>query len=336
MYKQQIKHINDDLQKTRKAIISIGCSFVQGQGAVNPELYTDYKWKYKPSCPLEIDATPSEKNQIIKKYPSVVNNHGNLEFTFMEYDNAFVNVLCKKYLDGRYTPINLGLRGCGNRGSIKELYFHPELNWHNIDECIVIYCPSGLERFDFINDEGVDHYKWVCMWPHYKDKPPGAVKTLWEGYAKAISSNKFEVMEQIAHVQELMTWCKTKNAKLIVTPGFDRRYDRDYFKDCLKHTVVRDQDRSMKSNEINLFFDTSDKLHLLDLFPWDNMFKPAGFTTFVDLVMSQETLTDKLDHYFQFLGTGSPNGWITSCSHPSAKGHDLFAQHLAKHIETLK
>lgn len=335
MYKKQIKQINEDLKKTKKAIIAIGCSFVQGQGAVNPELYVNYKWKYVPSTPLELDASPSEKRQILKQYPSVVDNHGILDFTFMEYDNAFVNVLCKKYLEGRYTPINLGLRGCGNRGSIKELYFHPELHWDDIEECIVIYCPSGLERFDFINDEGMDHYNWVCMWPHYENKQPSASKTLWEGYAKAISSNKFEVMEQIAHVQELMTWCKTKNAKLIVTPGFDRRYDREYFNDSLKHTITRDADRYLTSNKINLFSSPADKTYLLDLFPWENMFKPAGFSTFADLVMSKETIEDKNDHYFQFLGKGSPGGWMTSCAHPSATGHDLFAQHLAKHIETM-
>jgi hypothetical protein len=46
----------------------------------------------------------------------------------------------------------------------------------------------------------------------------------------------------------------------------------------------------------------------------------------------EETLEDKQDHYMQFLGKGSPEGWITSCSHPSQKAHELFAKHLYKHI----
>ena len=77
----------------------------------------------------------------------------------------------------------------------------------------------------------------------------------------------------------------------------------------------------------------SDKSHLIDLFPWDKMFKPNGYETFADLAISMEdTLEDTTDHYFQFLGKGSPEGWITSCSHPSQKAHDLFAKHLYKHI----
>ena len=43
MYQNQIKKINEQLKTTDKAIIALGCSFVQGQGAVNDELYTEYK-----------------------------------------------------------------------------------------------------------------------------------------------------------------------------------------------------------------------------------------------------------------------------------------------------
>ena len=107
----------------------------------------------KMSNITELNAT------IKKKYPSLNKSpDGKLDFTFMEYDNAFVNVLCNKYLQGSYTPINFGLRGCGNRATIKELYFYPEIDWHLIDEIIVIYCPSGVERFDFINDTYTDHF----------------------------------------------------------------------------------------------------------------------------------------------------------------------------------
>ena len=35
-----------------------------------------------------------------------------------------------KYFAGKsHTPINLGIRGCGNRASIKELYMYPELDY---------------------------------------------------------------------------------------------------------------------------------------------------------------------------------------------------------------
>ena len=60
------------------------------------------------------------------------------------------------------------------------------------------------------------------------------------------------------------------------------------------------------------------------------MFYPDGEKTFADAVTAKENIKD--DHFFNYLGTGSPNGWITACAHPSAKGHDYFAQLLYNHI----
>lgn len=334
MYKSQVTRINKDLKKTKKAIIAIGCSFVQGQGAINDELYQDYKWNYQEGKPLTIDTSIKQRKRLLKRYPNInPQGLGDLDFTMMEYENAFVNVLCKKYFQGSYTPINLGIRGCGNRGSIKELYMYPDIDWDSIKEIIVLYVPSGLERFDFINDQSQDHYNWKCMWPHYKNTQ-GSRRNLWQGYSDTLYSDKFEVLEQIAHVQELITWCKYKNAKLIVTPGFDRRYDKEYFQESLAQEVERDQnEKFVKSSKPLLWKSPADKTHLVDLFPWSLMFQPAGHTTFIDLVLSmEETLEDKQDHYMQFLGKGSPEGWVTSCSHPSQKAHDLFAKHLYKHI----
>lgn len=56
MYRKQIKEINEGIKRNKKAIISIGCSFVQGQGAVDDNLYVDYKWKFEElGVPITID-----------------------------------------------------------------------------------------------------------------------------------------------------------------------------------------------------------------------------------------------------------------------------------------
>jgi hypothetical protein len=336
MYRQQIPEINKSIKTTKKAIISIGCSFVQGQGAVNPDLYSEYDWKFDGlGVPLYLELPPDEEKILMKKYPSVIKKDGKLDFRFMEYDNAFVNVLCKKYLKGKYTPINLGLSGCGNRGSIKELYFNPEINWSDIEEFIVVYCPSGPERFDFVNDQWGDHVHWVCMWPHYKDKEPGPRRGLWEGYSECLYSDKFEILEQIAHVQELLLWCKHhNNAKLIITPGFDHRYTREHFKKSLRIDIARNiEGQLLNDNNSIPFLNREDINHIdkiISLWPWDNMFKPNGYETFADLVTAREGVKD--NHFFNYLGTGSPNGWVTPCAHPTAKGHDYFAQLLYERI----
>lgn len=337
MYQKHVDEINKSIKTTKKAIISIGCSFVQGQGAVNAELYTDYKWNFDGlGVPLYLTLPPDEEKALMKKYPSVVKQNGKLDFRFMEYENAFVNVLCKKYFNGEYTPINLGIAGCGNRASIKELYFYPQIKWHEIEEFIVIYCPSGPERFDFINDQWNEHCHWVAMWPHYKDKEPGPRRDLWKGYHDCLHSEKFEVLEQIAHVQELMLWCKHhNNAKLIITPGFDNRYDKDHFIKSLDTTIGRKMDGTKIEDKKLSFFDSYTQVEeLINLWPWDKMFKPAGYNTFADCVVGREKkIWGKDNHFFNYLGTGSPNGWITACAHPSAKGHDYFAELLYKEIK---
>lgn len=343
MYKNQVRFIKEDLKRTKKAIIAIGCSFVQGQGAVNDELYREYEWNYHEGKPLTIDLTYKQRKRLLKNYSNLKLNGltasaSTVDFIMMEYDNAFVSVLCKKYFNGSYTPINLGIRGCGNRASIKELYMYPEINYDNLKEIIVLYAPSGLERFDFINDQAEDHFNWKCMWPYYERMQEDSRLPLWKGYSQVLHSDKFEVLEQIAHAQELLTWCKYRNAKLIITPGFDRRYNREYFEECLANQVERKNEIFVTSKKPVFGKSKSDKTNLTDLFPWNNMFRPAGFDTFADLTISKEDkVEDKQDHYGQFLGKGSPDGWITPCSHPSQKAHDLFANHLYTHItEKLK
>jgi len=333
MYKRQIVEINQDLKRTKKAIIALGCSFTQGQGALDDKLYDHYKWKYiREGEPLVPDISKKERDAILKNYPDVTKQlTGDLDFTFLEYKNAYVNVLCKKYLQSEYTPINLGMRGCGNRATIKELYLHPEIFWDYAEEIIVIFSPSGLERFDFVNDTYDDHYRWVAMWPHYNSmEKKSARRSLWEGYNKCIWSEKSEIIEQICHVQELISWCKNKNAKLIITPAFDKKYDREYFRHMLGQEIIRDNNgHTFKKTLFNKHSDWK----LASLYPWNNFFYPDGYKTFSELALANDDgVDDKTDHYFQFLGKRSPQGWITPCAHPGQKAHDLFAKLLANHI----
>jgi hypothetical protein len=248
----------------------------------------------------------------------------------MELDNAFVNVLCKKYFKGMYTPINLGMRGKGNRATIKDLSMFPGINWNMAEEIIVIYCPSSPERFDFIADQYYDGGgRWECMWPHdQKD----IRKNLWDGYRSLLWSEKFGVIEQIAHMQELKMWCKLHNAKLIITPAFDGRFTREYFNEQLGSTVVRDHTTRERTKTI-LSTNNCRSQELIDQWPWENMFCPDGQPTFVDAVIKKEFPDSaQLTHFFEYTGKGSPDLWITACAHPSAKGHDYFASLLYNYI----
>lgn len=340
MFSSQVKQINKDLAKKGRAIISIGCSFAQGQGAINDEIFDNYNFKASPLGEvLALQANDKERKQLLSQYSSLFVGPGNvIDFTMMEYENSFVYQLANHNFKGKYVPINLGQRGCGNRSSIKELYFN-NINWHHCREIIVIYCPSGIERFDFAQDQSAEHFRWVCMWPNDLPESEGPRKKLWDGYKDSVYSEKHAIIEQIGHVQELLTWCKAHNAKLIITPAFDRRYDKEYFKNELAMHVERHGGNQLGEyrnkrifEEKNLFVD-----YYLEMWPWDKMFYPYDFETFADMAINQESdIEDKKEVYWQFQGNRSPLGYITACSHPGQKAHALFAAALAGHIKKMK
>lgn len=343
MHNTEIAAINNDLKKTRKAIISIGCSFVEGQGAIDQDIYEQHDWSMlKTGVPMEPILTDAEKSKLVLSHKELrIDNNGNIDWTFMQHKNAFVNVLCKKYFNSEYTAINFGLRGKGNRASIKSLYFHPQIDWHNVDELIVIYVPSGPERFDFLSDElGNDNNeitKFHCMWPWHEDQQDSPRKTLWKGYGTGIHSEKSSMLEQISNVIELENWCKLKNARLIITPGFDKTYTQTDFKNIIRWNIVRDENQKIikhVEHTSNMRIHNSNTEQTLDAivdqWPWDKMFKPQDCPTFIDLCLKQEGLSNA--GFWDFNGKGTLNHWITVCCHPSAKGHDLFARELHKFI----
>lgn len=318
MFRQQYTQINESLRETKKAIVALGCSFVQGQGALSPELLTKYQWEVSPTGFMFPKLSEEQKQEIQIEY-NLRENFGRLDFTFVEYQNSFVNVLCDKYLFGEYTPINFGMRGNGNRASIKQLYMHPGIQWDLIEELIVLYMPTGLERFDFAQDNLSDHFNFVTMWPHYRDPSvTGDKKKLWEGYAKTIWGETHEVIEQILSATELVSWCKTKNARLITLLGFDARYKREYF---LEKLIAKSPKNAEHVQWANLF---------VDQFPWDTMTDVGGYESFIQYTMKQENL--HWHNMWSWRGRGTPNKWLTPCCHPSAIAHDGYARLLSELI----
>jgi len=332
MYRHQVEEINKDLLRTRKAIIGLGCSFTQGQGAINDEIYEDYGIKKnfftRHTQPGAYLPQPSDKTELLSTYPNLrLGPHGKIDYTWMEYDNAFVNVLCQKYLDGKYTPINFGLRGCGNRGTVKELYLN-SINFEHTEEIIVIFGLSGLERFDFINDTCDDHFRFKCMWPFPEKHQHRRDRLLWTAYRDSLYSDKFAVLEQICHIAEAQQWCTNNNAKLVLLDSFDSRYNKDFFLESLKTKVNRGTRYAIREEEDAWEHDE----WLIDKVSWDNFFYPNGFATWTHMLSDLEPAGKTNNFYFDWAETGSPNGYITPCSHPSQKSHDLLAKLLKEHI----
>lgn len=347
MHFETIPDINKGILKNKKVIVTIGCSFVEGQGALNQKLWDTYYTVDNKYTAAEWKFTKAQQEEIISEFPDIFYNKvfpECLNFYIHENNNSFGSVLCKKYFNDEYTHINLGRRGAGNRASIKDLYFYPDILWDEIHETIVIYCPSSQERYDFISDVYNnylnEHGRWITFWPGSHEKLPpytedsDPMDIISYGIDKAIYTDKAVILEQIAHVQELLLWCKYKRAKLIITPAFMSTYTIENFVTQLDSNIQRDMRRKMLS-KTNLNNNPLDYEKIINLWPWDNMFYPDGHSNLADLLMAQEK-TLNINHFFyNFAGKGTPDKWITPCAHPSAKGHDLFAQYLHKHILTL-
>jgi hypothetical protein len=345
MHYDVIPKINQDIKRTKKAVVGLGCSFVEGHGAIDQWLWDTYHnpkpYEHKSGIPFDYNSWELEEKDIkivTEKYPDIerrLAGSGSFKFINHENNNSFTSVLAKKYFNGEYAAINLGRRGNGNRATIKDLYYYPDVLWDEVEEFIVIFCPSGLERYDFIDDTAHtvnNHNRWVTMWPTSHNAGP-PISNLWEAYRDSIWSDKFEVLEAIANIQELLTWCKWKKAKLVIVPAFMRYYNRNDFVKRVNQTIVKDSNLKFSRRTINNVLN-KEVFQTVDMWPWDKMFYPDGYPTFADLCMAQEKSLDWKDgpNFYSYLGYGTPDKWITPCGHPSTKGHDLLAKLLYQHI----
>lgn len=337
MYSHMIPKINEDLKRTQKAIISLGCSFVQGHGAIDEYIYRNYPWTSDGTANIFWKLSEEQIEKLTQEYPNIRKDfQGGVNFSQHQYDNAFVNVLCKKYFNGEYTPINLGRSGNGNRATIKDLYFYPDLLWDEMKEIIVIYCPSGGERVDFIDDTTAtinNHGRWITAWPNEVDDGKGARNTLWTGIRDSLSSEKFEVFEQISNVQELVLWCKFHKAKLVIVPAFMQHfYTKEYFSMALNKIITRDKFTGSRKIDKPKIPDKSIE-RIVNMWPWENMYYPGGTPSFADYSLQQEYGSwEKAPYFYTFQSTGSPELYITPCAHPSGKAHDAFAKLLFEHL----
>lgn len=339
--------VKKSLEKTKRAVISLGCSFAGGEGAYDQEVLEGLEWSQEGTGkPIQPKINDEEEAKLLQRYPeleldddSKINfssiEVARINFTRMFYKNSFVNVLAEKYFKGTYTGINFGSPGRGNRASIKNLQIWP-YDWKKLENIIVVYCPSAMERFDMAKDDWNGYSAFTTLYPYpLEGKTPKA--NMWNGYSEGIYSEKNAVLEQILHLMELKQWCKVNNAKLIITPAFDKGYNKTYFEKTLLTKKVRNLEYQLVKEEPEDRPNIIEHLsHLIDQWNWSDMFYPDGANTFMDLCVKQEGITPEHYEYWQYLGKGSPKKWITHCCHPSAKAHDLFANLLHRKIKDMK
>lgn len=306
MYYWQEKNLKID--KNSKILIGLGDSFTQGQGACSIDLWERYNWD-QDYMNQEILTDVLESN----------------------YENSWVNKICKNYLTD-FTPINFGMLGRGNRASTSELFLHPELNLEIAKEKIVVFMLSGRERFDFVHKNYAEHVHFKTIWPSLNKN--NSEYEFFKNYAENVYSEKSSIIELLLNISIVKNWCILNNAKLVLISGFERDINRQSFIDN-----IRGED-----NYDNTMHRHLDKIeNLVDIVNWDTFLYPNTKSCVTDLLLTLENREDvivgKLGEnfvsYTESFDKLSEHGYITKCSHPSYKGHEVISEIIYKHIITM-
>lgn len=346
--------INRDISKKRKAVVSLGCSFTQGQSAFPADLVdklrprggngSNFDYSGKGHDIEDMLALAHEYTIPLKVINDNIWNQAKNNLAMhtspLEIDNAFVNKfaeLCD------YVPINMGHNGNGNQAAINRLFQYP-IDWHLCDDIIVLWCYSDQHRYDLQNDDmisyteiGGDHF---AMWPKYDDYDPDIEKfhagTAWHNtqwyFTKTVRSEAFSYLNHMDNGIKLDTWCKAHNAKLMTFGSFCKVDRSEIESEFLHNRVIRDHNRLIVPGEV---YPPSDDQRFwmeryLNKFPWDSIVKLQGHDTFLDLAIAQETQNDYegMTMWDIIQAGGTKDDWIFPCGHPSGKAHKLLADEL--------
>jgi len=267
----------------KKYVVGLGCSWTQGQGGYPRDIWDQYNGR--------IDISGGEDYHL-RKY---------------EHSNSWVNILCQEYLKD-HKPVNLGVRGCGNRGAVKQLYFS-NIDWSQGSGYIVLML-TGLDRFDFLRedllkgDNTYHHYKYNTIWP-----VESSDSELWRGYAKAWSE-QVVAHETILAMLELQNFCRLYNYKLIIANGFNTVNLKNHLMEFAKP--------------------------LADKFNWDYyLHRTTLYVAMIEKLIELDQAIDQKkwkDFYNKYSKFDYPQEYLTNCSHPTIKGYSTIANELNKFI----
>lgn len=267
----------------KRYVVGLGCSWTQGQGGYPKEIWDQYKGR--------VDL-PGGEDQHLRVH---------------EQNNSWVNALCRDHLKD-YEPINLGVRGCGNRGAVKQLYFS-DIDWSQGSGYVVLML-TGLDRFDFLRedllkgDSTYHHYKYNTIWPIESSD-----NELWRGYAKAWSE-QVVAHETMLSMLELQDFCKLYDYKIVVANGFN--------------TV------DLKAHMFEFATPLAKK------FNWDSyLHETTQYEAMIEKLIGLDHAIDQKDwkdFYTKYSKFNYPKEYLTNCSHPTIKGYSTIANELNKFI----
>ena len=137
------------------------------------------------------------------------------------------------------------------------------------------------------------------------------------------------------NISLVKNWCIVNNAKLVLLSGFENDINRISFINKIKGISHDDNTMYREPKRVD---------GLIDIVDWNTFLYPNGSLCITDLLLSLEKRDDLLDLIFSVdnfrklsisIDKMSDYGYITKCSHPSYKGHEVISEIIYKHIITM-
>jgi len=290
----------------KKYIIGLGCSWTQGEGGYPEEIWKEYNGSPQRALRCKDDYA-------IRHY---------------EHENSWVNVLCRDHFPD-YEPVNLGVKGIGNRAAVGQLHFCDKVDFNNSTGIIVLML-SGFERFDVfqqypladksnIQDDmysknELRHYKWRTAWPVPGHNVGDAA--FWDIYGRELWSEQFVSAHQMCNLLDLQNFAKAYGYKVVVANGFNQRPEG--IKQYLRNNAG----------------------YMVDKFDWSTyMHETTPYTAFVQKLVELDGLIPPMQWggFHQYYSKRDwPAKYLTNCegAHPTIDGYKVIGSELAEFIKS--
>lgn len=331
--------INQDLARTRRAIVVIGCSYADGQGSI-PNTLTDFcepvyeeagnHWDYsqggidRETCAelaLKFDLPLSfiqDKQRIIVPTRNT------------ELDNSWASQIGTQ-LNHDYTVVNCADRGFGNNSSIQKLLLYP-IDWSLCDEVLVLWSVCDFGRYSILQSYQLDlnHLgndgKTFWPFPPEQTEPDTGNELAWYWQKDMCADPRFYMERYLENCKQLDFFAKSfKRGQIVKIPAFSSLPEEssEWF-DYANHVEMLHGDHMREAVESRFN----------DFLTWD----VDGKEMITNLLYYAETSEHLRDHWMTFWngirGTGSQGGMFTPCTHPSYQGQTLIAQKLHNYLVT--
>ena len=284
-----------------KFIIGLGCSWTQGEGGYPDEIWHQYNGRPQISLRGKCDYH-------IRHY---------------EHEYSWVNRLATDHFSD-HTPINLGVKGIGNRAAVEQLHFCDKIDWEN-SEGIIVLMLSGFDRLDlpasYSQSDDLDdgysngeyrHYKWNTAWP-----VDSGGHLFWKAYAKELWSERFVATNTMLALLDLQNFAKSVGYKLVVANGFNQINNGDAIGYLREHTGS-----------------------LADKFDWDSAYihNHTDYKAFVQKLVQLDGIMDPNDwtiFHEVYFKRDWPATYLTNCegAHPTIKGYKVIADELSNFVK---